>query len=178
MSFGYLNLNTNEYFIYVRVIRFKVSVCSGFLKSSESFGKFLFFPNAEMCCCLLGRERKKNIWSGEIVLWCQRGASFNFFSSFFKLILQGYAAWGRPDLLPKIPPISPHKRAYQPHWVYWYLIATPWFCWTPPASLPNCFATSQTRSTGMGQQTDDSPLLKIRTPTIEPWWVTGVRWPS
>lgn len=59
MSFSYLNLNRNEYFIYVRVIRFKVSVCSGFSKSSESFGRFLFFPNAEICCCLSGRERKK-----------------------------------------------------------------------------------------------------------------------
>lgn len=99
----------------------------------------------------VGKE-KKYIWGWETVLWCQRGASFNFFSSFFKLILQGYAAWGRSDLLPEIPPIPPHKRAYQPRRVFRYLNATPWFHWTPPAALPNCFATSQTRSTGMGSE--------------------------
>lgn len=109
----------------------------------------------------VGKGEKKNIWGRETVLWCQRGASFNFFSSFFKLILQGYAAWGRSDLFPEIPPIPPHKRAYQPRRVFRYLNATPWFHWTPPAALPNCFATSQTRSTGMGQRTDDGLLLKI-----------------
>lgn len=38
-----------------------MSVHSGFSNSSDRFVKFPFFPKAETCCCLSGRERK-NIW--------------------------------------------------------------------------------------------------------------------
>lgn len=81
---------------------------SGFSNTSDRFGKFPFFPKAETCCCLSGRERKKHL-KREIILWCQQGASFNFFSSFFKLIFQGYTAWAHSDLLLEIPYFSTQK---------------------------------------------------------------------
>lgn len=139
-----------------------VSVHSDFSTVQTDLASFLSSQKQETCCCLSGRERgrKKKHLTREIVLWCQQGASFNFFSSFFKLILQGYAAWVRSDLLPEIPLISRHKRAYQPRRVFWYLIATPWCCCAPPPSLQNCLATLQTGSTGMEEWTGDCLHLR------------------
>lgn len=157
MSSEYLYLNTNEYLISVGVIRFKVAFW--LIQQFKQIWQISFLPkNRDVVAFQVEREKKH--LKKEIVLWCQQGASFNFFSSFFKLILQGYTAWARSDLLPEIPLISLDKRAYQPHRVFWYLIATPWCCCTPPSSLQNCFTTLQMGSTGMGEWTDD--CLRLR----------------
>lgn len=92
---------------------------------------------------------------GESLLWCTLASSDIL--SFFKLILGVMQL--ETDLIcsPLLCYFSP-LHAYQPHWLLWYLIATPWCYWTTPPSLQlsaKLFAKTLARSTRMGQWIDD-----------------------
>lgn len=147
------------------MIRFNFTVCILFLFAivEQALANFLFIPAGGTSCGLSGKRRK--ISEGEILLWCQVASSDIL--SFFKLIL-GVMQLETDLICSQRFLLFLPATAYQPRRAFWYLIATPWCCWTPPPSLQlsaKLFAASLARSTRMGQWIDDYLQVQKRLRT-------------
>lgn len=151
------------------MIRFNFSVCLLFLHAvvEKSLANYLFIRTRGTSCGFSGKRRKTS--EGETLLWCQVASSdiLSFFLSFFKLIL-GVMQLETHLICSQRFLLFLCNKPYQPGWVFWYLIETPWCCWTPPPSLQlsaKLFASSLARSTRMGQWIDDYLWVqkKLRT---------------
>lgn len=146
---------TNQYLISWRVIRFHFTVCTLFLfynSWAELWPTFFSFLQEHLVAFQVKGEKHPR--GGEVYFDVKLPALTSFLSlSWFSGLCSLRPIWSAP----RDSSYFSSTTAYQPRWVFWYLVATPWCCWTPPPSLQlsaKLFATSLAGSTRMGQWID------------------------